>query len=675
MPEHSLLSGFKQNSLPVTAISIVLLLGITIAIYAPGLHGPFLFDDEGNITRNDPVLISEITPETLYQAAFSTPAGPLKRPISYVSFAINHVFTGLDPFYFKLTNLAIHLLCGLLIYLLSRQLLWGLGKVHGPSLSDERRHWVSLLASALWLLHPLNLTTVLYIVQRMTSLSTLFVLLGLLGYCWARNRQLQGRPGTLALIASISVFTPLAAFSKEIGALLPFLMFTLELTLYRFSCTNRTEKQRLLIFFAVVAVFPAVLAAGYLISHIDNIATGYATRDFTLGERLLTQARAIWFYIFMGITPSISQLGLFHDDFIISRGFFTPISTGLAIVGIIGLLAAVWLLRKRAPLVSLGLLFFLVGHSMESSVFALEMVHEHRNYLPIYGIILPLAYYVTQPGFLPNIRFAGAGLGVLLMIFFAVSTHIRANYWSDPIQLAVVETQNHPNSARNQYQLGLTYWRLMELQPEKEGHYAQLARQRFSLAKSASSYNHSGLFALIMLDANRGNPVDSALVSELATRLQNSPFANASIGLLHDLGRCQLEGPCQLSPKQINAIFDAALNNRTLRGSSRSKVLADAMIQAMAQGDFDKGLKLGQQAVEKNPSDPQLKLNLSSVLIQAGRLSEAEALLQELSRTGVTPFYQHRLTVQFQALEEAKAKTPMAPPVNPSKKQESGDPA
>jgi len=635
-------------------LSFACLLLLATLVYAPGLDGNFVFDDEANILRNEPLQITKLTPATLKQAAYSMPAGPLMRPISYLTLALNHYFTGLAPLYFKLTNLLIHLLNGLVIFWLSKQLLRAYRRHHQPALSLRHIQWMSFMVSAVWLLHPLGLTSVLYIVQRMNSLSALFVLLGMATYCWGRNRQCEGHPGALLLVISVLVFTPLAALSKENGALLPFFLLVIEATLFRFAMPDQRGKHWLLAFFAIIAIAPALVVIGYLLTHIDWLLGGYNGRDFDLSERLMTQARVIWFYLAMTVIPNISQMGLFHDDISLSTSLLSPGTTGLAIFSLAGLLAITWWCRRRAPLISFGLLFFLVGHSMESSVFALEMVHEHRNYLPMYGILLPMVFYLLHPVLPINTRKARATLGILFIAILSVSTAIRANDWGNPVQLALTEVHNHPGSARSQYQLGHIYWQLMEWQPENTVAYAAQARKHFELSRSANPSNTSGLFALLMLDARTGNVLNQEQINELMTRLRSQPFLSNSAHHLRDLSQCQVKGLCQFTPLQINGIFNAALDNTTLHSGTRAKILSEAMILALTQRDIEQALTRGKEAMQADSTDPQHGLNYSSVLIQSGRLSQARNLLQQMKNNGVKPFLRHRLAAQLEALSNAE---------------------
>jgi hypothetical protein len=96
---------------------------LTIAVYWPGLFGGFLFDDYPNIVDNHGVQPSNASFSSLVGAALSSPSSEFKRPLASLSFAANYLISGLDPYWMKLTNLVIHLLNGLLVFLLARSLL------------------------------------------------------------------------------------------------------------------------------------------------------------------------------------------------------------------------------------------------------------------------------------------------------------------------------------------------------------------------------------------------------------------------------------------------------------------------------------------------------------------------------------------------------------------------
>ena len=186
------------------------------AIYWPGLSGSYILDDANNL---EGFKVLDLGIITWRDAIFGNESGPLGRPVAMATFLANHWGGTGSVWYYKYTNLMIHLLCGSLIFWLTGRLLWR----HVP---DEHRWYTALFVAALWLFAPMHVSSVLYIVQRMAQLAALFSFAGLL--CYVIGRQnLADRPkmGVPLMFGGLLVFLPLAAFSKENGLLLPGLCF------------------------------------------------------------------------------------------------------------------------------------------------------------------------------------------------------------------------------------------------------------------------------------------------------------------------------------------------------------------------------------------------------------------------------------------------------------------
>ena len=283
---------------------------LAVSIYLPGLDGDYMFDDMPNLIHNKQLDLESIDLESLQGAIFSSESGVLQRPVSMLSFALNRHFFGIAPYSHKLINLIIHLANGFGIFLLSNLLLRSYRRFRDPEYSVAAVTWLPVVLGALWLVHPLNLTPVLYIVQRMTSLATLFTIAGLCLYLVGRTRTLDGRKGLHLVLTGFLVFGGLALFSKESGSLLPLYMLVLELTLFRFRNQAGGTDKSILAFFAITVVLPTVLLLLFVAIHPEYITGGYALRDFTLTERALTEPRVVIFYLKSILMPSISELGL-----------------------------------------------------------------------------------------------------------------------------------------------------------------------------------------------------------------------------------------------------------------------------------------------------------------------------------------------------------------------------
>ena len=638
-----------RRFLPLFCLIVALL--ATVLVYQRGLSGPFLFDDGPNIVQNTSLAIRDLNPHTLKQAAFSGHSGPLLRPLSMMSFAANEYATGLDPYYFKLTNLVIHLCNGVGLFILTWLLLDFYRKRYEPGLPLAYAQWISLAVAAAWLLHPFNLTSVLYAVQRMTSLSALFSIWGLVLFLWGRTRIYEGKSGILLITASLLLFTPLAALSKENGALLPLLMLVAEATLFGFH-TEKPAARRFLIGFYVLSVaLPAAIALAYLAMHTQWWLAGYKTRDFTLTERVMTEARVVWFYIWQIVLPSTAQMGLYHDDIAISRGWFQPVSTAFAMAGVIALPVLAFIARKKAPIISFGVLFFLAGHLLESTIWPLEIAHEHRNYLPMYGILLMLFFYLLYPlKYVNNLRLRQT-VEVLLIGLFAFNTFARAGKWANPQDLFQAEVEHHLGSALANGEMGAVYSNIITPDPVGMLINYVVARGYFETAAKLDTNDTKPLFGLIMLSASRDKTIEPGWLQELTHRLETAPYAAVTSDKLLTLTECQLGGQCKLADTEFAGLLQAALRNPTLTGLNRAKVLyALSSYTINVAHDYPAALGIMQQMVQAAPRDVAYRIKLIEFLTALRRYDEAKEQLAILKRQDTLQDHSAEIAAQEQIL-------------------------
>lgn len=634
-------------------VCLTMALVATYLVYQRGLSGPFLFDDGPNIVQNANLVIHDLKPETLKQAAFSGHSGPLLRPLSMMSFAANYYATGLEPYYFKLTNLVIHLVNGVGVFILTWLLLSFYRKRFEPGLSLAHSQWISLAVAAAWLLHPFNLTSVLYVVQRMTSLSALFSIWGLALFLWGRTRLYEGRKGLLPMLTGLLLFTPLAVLSKENGVLLPLFMLLAEVTLFSFHAEKPSVRRFLIGFYTLSVAIPAAIALSYLAMHSEWLLAGYKTRDFTLTERLMTEARVVWFYIGQILLPSTAQMGLYHDDIAISRGWFQPISTVFAIVGVMALLGLSFLARKKAPIIAFGVLFFLSGHLLESTIWPLEIAHEHRNYLPIYGILQVLFFYVLYPLRYVNYLRLRQMFAVLLIGLLAFNTFARASKWANLNDLFQAEVDHHPDSALANGEMGAIYSNIVTPDPDALEKNYIAARGHFETAVRLDRNDTKALFGLIMLSAGWGKTVEPGWLKELAHRLEAAPYAAITSDKLNTLTECQFEGFCKLANREFEGLLQAALRNPTLTGSNRAKVLyALSSYTINVVRDYPAALGIMQQMVQAAPQEVAFRFAEINFLIAMNRFDEAKEQLAILKRLDTLQDHSAEIASQEQILSK-----------------------
>lgn len=635
---------------------IVLLAGI---VYFPGLFGGFIFDDFNNIVENTRLHIETFTPEGIRQAALSGIASNLGRPISQLSFWVNYYTAGLDPFYFKLTNLVIHIFNGILLFYLTLQILFAYRNRYNSSLSDQRVYWIAGTAAGLWLLHPLGITSVLYVVQRMNSLAVLFMLAGLICYMAGRERLDRAGKGFALIIGGLG-FGLLALLSKENGALLPLFMLVIEATLYRFSLQKRENRIKLNVFFAVTVGLPALAFFTYVAIYPEWILSGYQTRDFTLYQRILTEARVLWLYIYWIFLPDPAQLSLFHDDIIISHSLFTPYTTILAIMGLLLIVASAFYLRNRVPFFAFAVFWFLGGHSLESSVISLELVHEHRNYLPMYGPLLALSYLLFGPWMQQLVK-ARAVTAISIIALFAFATALRADAWRDVDRLRITMAEYHPESPRAIHGAGLVYGNALLRQPELGKAYYEKARHYFLCAVELDKTYINGLFSVILLDQTNGKPFDRPLFRELKLRLASMPLGVTVIEPFGDLVDWIEKQAVSLDEDKVIALFEAALGNASATRGTRARLfLLLNRYYLNSPNKLQDAVSFAIAAVNEAPSEPVFHLNLADLAVKLGNYSLARTELNKAREMDI----KHALTLQIKDIEEQLNKKVYSDAVN-----------
>ena len=441
LPESS-----PDNAGPRTAwlpgLSLWGLLILTAAIYWPGLAGPLLLDDIANLEPLTAMGAGALGwREVLSEGAH----GIGSRPVAMLSFIANWLTSGGEVWSLKYWNLLVHLLCGTLLF-------WLCGRLLGEPLAGVagQRWWIALLVAALWLLAPMFVSTVLYVVQRMAQLATLFVLAGLICYVTGRQRLTWHRPtGIVLMCLCFLVFWPLATLSKQNGALLPLLAALVE---FSFFSRPRAHGDRRLVngLLAFVIGVPAVSAGVVLAVDPGLLGGSYQVQDFTIYERVLSEARILWDYSAnLLMVPGGSPFGLFHDDFVISRGLLDPPTTILAIAAWIALLVLAWRLRGGAwSAILFGPVFFLAAHLLESTVFPLELYFEHRNYLPSIGLFLSLGVVAGRLVQRTRLRRSFVAVVALMPLAHGVMTVARVVNWQSTEMLMLASARSHPDSPR-----------------------------------------------------------------------------------------------------------------------------------------------------------------------------------------------------------------------------------
>ncbi|RNC82812.1 MAG: tetratricopeptide repeat protein [Phycisphaera sp.] len=429
----SKVSVMKHLALPMLAVAIV-----TWVCYFHTMDGEFIFDDFQNIVENPNVHMDEFNAESIKD---SLSGSNTPRPVAYLSFALNHYFGGLEVAGYHAVNTIIHMLAGFAVYLLSRRLFPLLIK---RELTPGEITMMSLGVALVFVAHPIQTQAVTYIVQRMTSLCALFYISGLLCYIYGREADRTHTKARVVWWVGAFACWLMALGTKQYAVTLP-----AAILLYEWIAQGhklKFEKSTiiaasvcLLLAVGVVLVFKSGLFFEGGTLH-KLLVKGYDRREFDMSERVLTQARVVMHYIGLSIWPAPSRLVLIYD-YPTSTSLVSPITTLLSMFGIVGMAAVALLASRRAPLVAFGILWFLLHLAVESTIIPLEMVYEHRMYLPIIG--LAMLFVAAVFWLIPN-RAGAIGALAIVTFVLSVATYQRNDTWRSHLGLMEDNAAKHP---------------------------------------------------------------------------------------------------------------------------------------------------------------------------------------------------------------------------------------
>jgi hypothetical protein len=425
----------KNLTLPFAAFLCL----IIFLVYQPGLKGALYYDDYGNLDG----LVNVVDLTSFWQFVNTGFAGPLGRPISLFTFGLQAAAWPEDGGQLIALNIIIHTGNALLLFFLSVEFL----KLAFVGISSRSANSAAFTAALLWALLPLNVSTTLITIQRMTGLSSFFVLCGI--WCYVKNYTLyQKLPLLNALFlqcSALGLFTLLAIFAKESGALLPLFVLVIELSIARaVSIGSGGRNYRLII------LFSCLLAILYYLSPFNmNWFVVNENRGFSAWERIRTEWVLMWGYVKLAVLPIPSAFSPFHDDIEIVRNSYCWAAAGVSW----GLLFFYSLLvRKKNYWPFFVVSWFFVGHVIESTSVSLELYFEHRNYLAIYGLCFGFVVLVLKlPVRYKNIGFAFCAAFV---VFVALACYATTSLWGRDVVAAEVWSASHPRSSRAALHLG-----------------------------------------------------------------------------------------------------------------------------------------------------------------------------------------------------------------------------
>jgi hypothetical protein len=589
--------------------ALLLLAGIA---YLPGLHGGFVFDDFVNLDALGKTGRIDDWP-AFWRYLTSGTADPTGRPLALLSFLLDANDWPADPRPFLRTNLLLHLANGALLFALLRQL----GRrLDGAS---QRTDAAALLGAGLWLLHPLLVSTTLYIVQREAMLAAGFTLLGLLA--WGHGRGLlerSPRAGAAWMLGGIGLGTLLAMACKANGALLPLLAWVLDATVYGKGDGGSDARRNFLrpLFWLLLAL-PGLLLCGYVLSKLAQWSLPQDARPWTIGQRVLTEPRVLLDYLRLLLVPRVLSTGVYNDGYAWSTGLLRPASTLPALLAIAALVGAGFALRKRAPALAAALLFYFAGQLLESTTLPLELYFEHRNYLPALLLGWPLARALVRWQAALALRSAIAAVALALL---AAITWQRATLWADQPRMAALWAAGNPGSSR-----AIATQALFEMQAGRPDQAMAV------LSRPWQARPHDLQLALNYLDAacmaqGPSGPDTRAVERALRNNAEGGPLVFDWLNRMLDTvqsGRCPGVGI-----DNVERWTRAALGNPRLAGmpGRRQDLYSVLGRVALVRGDAASALREFRNAVDAWPT-PEAAAQQSALLASNGHPAEGLALL------------------------------------------------
>ncbi len=601
-----------------------LLFLLIVLVYSNTFSAAWHLDDFTNILDNTNVHASKLSMDTWLRsvrAPFTDPDNPkpglsgLYRPVAMLTFAFNWYLGGKDVFGYHLVNIGIHCLTSCLLYFTILKL------IGTPNLGDRYRknvHFIALLTTALWALHPIQTQAVTYIVQRMACLAAFFYLAGIYLFLKIRSTQAPGRRLLLFGLCLLSYL--LAMGTKRNTVTLPAAWLLIEIVFYMKPGFFKRTRVKLI---GTGIIIGLILFYGLLLFYwqenpLSAIAAGYQKRPFTLIERLLTEFRVMVFYLSQLFYPVPQQFSIVHD-FGLSKSLLDPWTTTGALVIICSLTTAAFYNLRRNVLWSFSILFFFLGHSVESTIFPLELVFEHRNYLPSLFLFLPVAAGIKN--LIDTYRhknrilyFMLIGSVPILMAGLGLGSYIRNNVWATEKSLWQDAMQKAPSIARP--------YQILALALERENRLDEalvLHRKALNLKDPVpmlSRFISLGNMGNIYKKRKDYETAVSYLVE--ATKIETGPYIQR---VRYNLALCLLN-----SNREEEALEQ--LEWLLVQHNNNARFLTGKGFVLMWQGKTDPALHYMQLALKQNPYDKDALINLAVALSSKGLYERAERFLQ-----------------------------------------------
>lgn len=596
----------KKEYAPLVALLAAVV--VTTVLFSPALNGPFLLDDVPNLSPMgaDGGLDNA---ETFNRFVWGGQAGPLGRPLSLLSFTANAETWPADPFWFKATNIGIHLLIGVLLFVFMRMACGAAG------LPKRNAGWIAFAVSAIWMVHPIHSASVFYVIQRMAQLSALFIVSGCIGWLHGRNLLLSGRDakGYAWMSFSLIVFGGLGLLSKENAVVLPLVVLAMLITVAPVTGLRNPLPWRL--WMGAFLLLPvAVIATRFALSF--NAEGAFDSRSFSAFSRLMTQPIVLWDYVRLTLIPPVAP-SVFNDGWDGYAASVPWLASLVASVAWLFVVTLAWRLRTTQPLIALAVFGFLGLHLLEAGPLSLEVYFLHRNYLASAFIVLAVVCAVLATP--KRWRIAPAALGCVLVVVCIEVSRLSAQLWADEQALRAHWRAQAPDSLRA-HKAGIVT-DLMRANDDEAERSIDAAQEYFPQATSLAFYD-------LFLACERGQ-TGRREYQRLTHLAESSEMRSETGAALQQLARLvDGRGCLGRERERVLDLLSVFQNNPNYENREGMMRLLNAKYEILlAKGELEEALRVLDKQLEMSPND-RLWEKKAGLLVRSGQFEAAVDALQ-----------------------------------------------
>lgn len=597
--------GKRLKSLPGRLLeqpagAAVLIVVMTLLVYANSFSVPYLYDDIASIPEN-----SSIRSLSDLRGALTPPQGTsvAGRPVLNLSFAVSYALSGPAVEGHHLLNVLIHAASGCLLYGLLRRSLRSfrlrerLGKAAGE---------LALFLALWWSLHPVQTESVTYLVQRAEALVSFFYLL--LFYCTVRMAQGEGRAGRRAWGAGAVAACALGMGSKELMVTAPVLLFLYDRT-FLAGTFREALRSRWWFYVALGAtwvIIPLVTRGA------RSSSAGFGLEGITPFEYARSQAGVILHYLRLSVWPHPL---VFHYDWPVAP---PGAGTLLQVMLVLGLVGAAGAALRFAPAAGFcGAWFFLILAPTSSIVPIADLAYEHRIYLPLAGVLALLGcggYAVLSRreqgrwGLSPAARRGAVAAAVVIVAGCGAASVARNRDYRSAVAIWSDTVVRRPDNYKAHYNLAFHLERERNV-VRAEHHYRQALRVRPGEREALNS------LGLLLARTGRGEEGAALLLKDLE-RAADPAEVHMNLGLIRGI---------QKRPEESARHYREALRLKPGLATAHFN-LGNALVQLR----HPDAVKHYEEAIRLKPDLAAAHINLAGIVMDSNPSRAAEHFRQAL---------------------------------------------